>query len=103
MNRYIDINGEQLQEMLAKGQNVTVVDVRNPVEYDHGHIPQAVLKPLSEIGQWIEEFSPTEQLVLVCASGSRSSTAASELNRHGFTRVYNLRGGMAYWPFQVAK
>ena len=74
-----------------------VIDVREPHEWNAGHIPGARLVPLAELPQRLTEFDPNQEIVLVCRSGNRSAQATLMLQRAGFTRVANLAGGMIAW------
>ncbi|AVX21657.1 Rhodanese-related sulfurtransferase [Carboxydocella sporoproducens DSM 16521] len=100
---YQDISGEELQAMLAKGEKVTVIDVREPFEYEAGHIKEARLIPMGEIPGKLGELDKNQTIVVVCASGSRSAQVAQYLGEQGFTRVKNLAGGMMAWPGEVVK
>lgn len=73
-----------------------IVDVREPSEYQAGHIPEAKLLPLGELEARMDELPKNRQILCVCASGARSSMAAQRLARAGYT-VINLRGGMMGW------
>lgn len=74
-----------------------VIDVREPHEWNAGHIPGARLVPLAELPRRLTEFDPNQEIVLVCRSGNRSAQATLMLQRAGFTRVANLAGGMIAW------
>ena len=73
-----------------------VLDVREPEEWEAGHIEGAVHIPLADLPARIDELPADEELVVVCRSGSRSSRAAAWLNRNGFDAL-NLDGGMQAW------
>ena len=55
---------------------VTIVDVRQPIEYEAGHIPGAVLAPLPELTDTMDRFDRTKPMLVYCASGGRSRMAA---------------------------
>lgn len=76
-----------------------VIDVRGPDEFcgPVGHIPGAELVPLPELRRASRHWRRDEALLVVCRSGARSALAAMQLGGSGFTRVYNLMGGMAAW------
>ena len=88
----IDVAG--LRERLGE---LRVVDVRGPGEYKGGHVPDAVNVPLSELSQTLERLDASQPLAVICASGYRSSTAASILQRHHFGNVCNVTGGTNAW------
>ena len=81
---------------------ITILDVRQPGEYQGGHIPGAKLIPLPELGDRIQEIDPQKPTVVYCAVGGRSRIAAQMLNGKGFARIYNLSGGMKAWEGQSA-
>lgn len=90
---------EELRRRLATADAPRVLDVREAVEWNAGHIEGAHLQSYRQLEQRIGDlpFARDEPIAVVCHSGSRSSTAASMLRRHGFTRVSNVAGGMVAW------
>ncbi|MGH9001643.1 MAG: rhodanese-like domain-containing protein, partial [Acidimicrobiia bacterium] len=74
-----------------------LLDVRNPGEVGHGTIAGAVTIPLSQLRGRLEELDPTRPTVVYCASGFRSSIAASLLRSAGFADVSDLLGGYNAW------
>jgi rhodanese-related sulfurtransferase len=79
---------------MAAGE-LSVVDVREPVEWQAGHIAGALLLPLGEFAERAGELPPGP-LAIVCRSGSRSSMAADWLHRSGVD-ASNMTGGMKAW------
>ncbi|GAB3988669.1 rhodanese-like domain-containing protein [Nocardioides marmoraquaticus] len=77
-------------------EGVTVLDVREPVEWEHGHIDGAVHVPLQQLPGRVEELPRDQQLLVVCKVGGRSSQATAFLQEKGFEAV-NLAGGMIDW------
>ncbi len=95
---FTNVTPEQAQELIAQG--ALVVDVRQPNEWIRGHIPQAELMPLDGIylfGKAIASYPKDKDLLLVCEMGQRSVVAAEIALVAGYTRVYNLVGGMSAW------
>jgi hydroxyacylglutathione hydrolase len=92
-----DIDSGRLRELLNTNEKPLVVDVREPWEYAMGHIPGAQLIPLGQLSSRVEELDPKQPVAVVCASGSRSESAASLLGQKGFSVIYNLQGGMDSW------
>ncbi|HEY0888500.1 MAG TPA: rhodanese-like domain-containing protein [Nocardioides sp.] len=74
---------------------VSVLDVREDVEWSYGHIDGAVHVPLSELPARLGEL-PDDQLLVVCKVGGRSAQATAYLVHHGLDAV-NLAGGMLDW------
>lgn len=81
---------------LAAQDGVVVVDVREPDEYVHGHVPGAVSMPLGTIPARHPELPRDEPVYLVCAVGARSMQAAMFLARLGYD-VRNVAGGTSDW------
>ncbi len=93
-----NINAETLREKMRKREKIKIVDVREPHEFQSGHIKGAVNIPLGRISYVAKkELSPDEEIVLVCRSGNRSKQAARKLSRMGYKKLYNLTGGMMMW------
>lgn len=75
-----------------------VVDVRNPDEIGElGHIPGAELVPCGTVEVASSHWRQDEPLLIVCRSGKRAARACDWLVGRGFTRVFNLEGGMLRW------
>jgi hydroxyacylglutathione hydrolase len=74
-----------------------VVDVRQPGEWEQGHIAQAVLKPLPKLIDMIADLDRDRPVAVHCKSGYRSSIGASLLQREGFGNVMNMIGGIDAW------
>jgi rhodanese-related sulfurtransferase len=74
-----------------------VIDVREPWEFMMGHIPGATLVPLGQLATRVHELDADRPVAVVCASGSRSLSAAALLGQKGFRKVYNLVDGMHGW------
>jgi rhodanese-related sulfurtransferase len=92
----VDTNGA-LQ--LINHKNAFVLDVREPSEYESGHLLNAKLIPLGKLKARIAELEKQKDkpVVVVCRSGNRSGTACAILSKQGFTQAYNLMGGMMAW------
>ncbi len=84
----------ELNKMLRKGAAVTILDVRAPGEYKFFHIEGAVNIPVHDLRMRHGEINKDAPVVVTCASGHRSSLAASLLLQRGFQNVWNLSGGM---------
>lgn len=75
----------------------TLLDVRQPLEYESGHLPGATLIPLPELADTLENLDPEKPLIAYCAVGGRSRMAAQLLANQDFREVYYLEGGMEAW------
>jgi rhodanese-related sulfurtransferase len=77
-------------------EGVTVLDVREPLEWQYGHIDGAVHIPLTELPDRAAELPVAQQLLVVCKVGGRSAQATAFLREKGFEAV-NLAGGLIDW------
>ena len=93
----------ELKSRLDRGDRVTIVDVREPWEWEIGNLePQgARLIPLNDLPSRMDELNPEDELVMQCRSGARSARAAGFLRGQGFERVHNLAGGILRWSDEV--
>jgi rhodanese-related sulfurtransferase len=84
---------------LINSENPLLLDVREPNEYNSGHLPDALHIPLSQIKDRADELAKytSRPVIVYCARGVRSSSAASALAKLGFARVLELRGGLQAW------
>ena len=86
----------EVNEKLKFGKHPLVLDVRQPDEYRIGHIEGSKLIPLNELHRRMKELPQGREIVCVCASGSRSASAAKTLAKEGYT-VFDMQGGMLAW------
>ena len=84
---------------LINHKNAVVLDVREPGEYESGHVLNSKLIPLGKLKQRIGELEKYKDnsIVVLCRSGNRSGTACFILGKHGFSQAYNLAGGIQAW------
>jgi len=85
------------RELTADPGHIQVVDVRQPAEFEQGHIPQAVSKPLPKLASVLDDLDRSRPVAVNCKSGYRSSIATSLLLRAGFGGVMNVIGGFDAW------
>jgi rhodanese-related sulfurtransferase len=92
------VDSWQLQQLLeSERTKVFLLDVRTPGEYGQGHIPGAVLIPMTQVPGRLEEIPREKKVVVVCASGARSAAVARFLDGKGYPWVANLQGGVFDW------
>ena len=82
-----------------KYPNLVILDVRDPIEYNLGHLYNSVLIPLNELEAKIGELEDykTSEIIIYCKSGYRSQQASEILGEYGFTKIYNMIGGILAW------
>ena len=92
---------EYLQD--HKEGTYTLLDVRQPKEYEQSHIPGAKLIPVAQLSDRLEELDRKKPVVVYCAVGGRSRAAAQLLAGKDFDEVYNVKGGIKAWEGRTAE
>jgi sulfur-carrier protein adenylyltransferase/sulfurtransferase len=100
-NNTQEISAVELKERLDRGDKLTLVDVREPNEYQINRIPGTTLIPLGEVPRRYAELNKDDEIVVHCKMGGRSAKAADFLRSVGFNRVLNLKGGILDWIDKV--
>ncbi len=90
------MTAEELNQKLAQHESVLILDVREPYEYQAGHIKGAKLIPLGELRNRVNELPKAKPVICVCHTGSRSQSATRFLRASGLEAV-NLTHGMTAW------
>ncbi|MHB1126323.1 MAG: rhodanese-like domain-containing protein [Bacillota bacterium] len=94
---YSNIGVEEARELIQENPGLQIVDVREPYEFEQGHLPGSLLIPLGQLSGRMGELNQEQPVLVVCASGSRSGVAAGMLTKADFKEVYNLAPGLARW------
>jgi rhodanese-related sulfurtransferase len=90
-----DYSPRQVAELLSDG-DVQLVDVRQPHEWEAGHIAEATHIELAELASRVDSLDRERPVVLVCRSGARSAMATAALSQAGWD-AHNMAGGMLEW------
>lgn len=102
----MDINVQELKERLDKGEELVLIDVRQPNEHQEFNVGGKLI-PLGTVPLRMDEISEDKEaeVVVYCRSGARSGQAKQFLMQNGFSNVRNLQGGMLAWidAFGVTK
>ena len=98
-NTYRQLTMQEAVEMMEKGENYIILDVRTHQEFAAGHIPGAIVIPNETIGtEEIPQLPDKNQLIMVyCRSGNRSKQASDKLAKLGYTNIVEF-GGINSWP-----
>jgi hydroxyacylglutathione hydrolase len=93
------ISIDELDSLIRKENQLQIVDVRRPPEYESGHVPRALHAPLSNLENSADglPLDPSKPTAVICAGGYRSSAATSILQSHGFSSLLNVTGGTSAW------
>lgn len=90
---------KEVKEKFDQKEKLVLIDVREPEEYQRGHIPGGVNVPRGVLEMTVEEEirDPATQIILHCASGGRSAVAALTLKKMGYQNVASMEGGFKAW------
>lgn len=95
-----EIQAEELKQRLDHGDHVFLLDVRDEYEYEISNIGGHLI-PLAQLSKRLDELDVREEIVAVCKMGPRGVKAVEYLQKHGFTKVSNLRGGLHAWSDRI--
>jgi rhodanese-related sulfurtransferase len=97
-NMFQNLNVNEFEQGMTQNDAV-IIDVRTPMEYQEGHIKNSKLIDISDrdFESQIEKLDKNKAYYVYCRSGGRSSSASQIMVEKGFTKVYNLQGGMIAW------
>ena len=101
MNEIHEITPTEVARRLDEGENLELLDVREPFELNFVRLPHARHIPMRQIPSQLGELDRTQDLVIVCHHGIRSAQVCAYLEHHGFDRVFNLTGGIDAWSLEV--
>ena len=97
----IEIAPREVQELLARDDQVLFVDVREQWEYDTAHIQGSVLIPLREIPGNLQRIENAQEVIIFCHHGMRSLDAAAWLRSQGVEGARSMAGGIDRWSVEI--
>ena len=95
------ITVRELKSRMDRGDEIYLLDVREPHEYSLAKIEGSVLIPLGQIPQSLKQLDPNAEIVAYCHKGMRSADAVGFLLQQGFPNVKNLIGGIDAWSLEI--
>lgn len=98
----LEISVKELKTRMDAGTAPRVIDVREPHEWEAGHITEENI-PMASVPVRIAELKDhqDQELIINCRSGGRSGQICMYLRQQGFSKVYNLAGGMLAWKAEI--
>ncbi|RAP27528.1 hypothetical protein DID74_00040 [Candidatus Marinamargulisbacteria bacterium SCGC AG-333-B06] len=97
------ITPHELSDKLKSQERITLLDVREPEEFEICHIDGSILVPLSEFGDHISDFDQHKEYILICKEGNVSSEAATIMSEKGFLNLKGLDGGIMNWAHSIER
>jgi molybdopterin/thiamine biosynthesis adenylyltransferase/rhodanese-related sulfurtransferase/molybdopterin converting factor small subunit len=100
--KLIEITAGELKRRLDRGDDLQVIDVREPHEYEIARLPGTTLIPLSQVVARMNEIDPSRETIMHCKGGVRSAKAIEALRQAGYAgSLVNLKGGITAWSNEV--
>jgi adenylyltransferase/sulfurtransferase len=97
-----EMTATELKKKLDNGEDIQIIDVREPNEYEIARIPNSTHIPLGQVLNRMSEIDPSRETVVHCKMGGRSARAIEALTRAGFQgNLTNLKGGITAWSNDV--
>ncbi len=96
-----EISPHELKRRMDAGEPFELIDVREPFEYEIARIEGSKLIPLGDFTERLDELERERPIIVHCHSGKRSAQAVRLLQQRGFTKIYNLEGGIDAWSDQI--
>ncbi|HEY0799035.1 MAG TPA: molybdopterin-synthase adenylyltransferase MoeB, partial [Candidatus Baltobacteraceae bacterium] len=96
-----EITVSDLNDIIRRGEPITLIDVRTPMEFEIARLPDARLIPLSELEERTAEFEFDRRIICFCQTGVRSALAARTLKNAGYEEVVSVRGGIDAWSVEI--
>jgi rhodanese-related sulfurtransferase len=97
-----EITPEEVKRKLDGGEAFTLLDVREPWEFETARIAGAKLMPMGDVpSRANQELDPEDQVVVVCHHGVRSMNVTAWLRQQGFEKAQSMRGGMDAWARRI--
>lgn len=97
-----EITVDELKAIRDKGDEVTLLDVREPWEFQTAQIAGSKLMPMGDVpSRFQQELDPDGHIVVVCHHGVRSMNVTAWLRQQGFERTQSLRGGIDRWSREI--
>ena len=94
---YGDVTVEEASILIGDKPDLVILDVRTQAEYDTGHIEGAILIPNTELSDRLDELDDSDELLVYCRTGNRSSGAVEILDDAGFNKIYHMNDGISTW------
>ncbi len=102
MKSGVRISASEVKTKMELDKGIVLLDVRSREEYIKKHIPKSILIPVNQLEDEANKRLPDKntEIIVYCASGTRSAMAAKILSKLGYSKVYNL-GGIYKWPYET--
>lgn len=99
----MDISVQELKKRLDEGESLTMIDVREPHEWEMDHLDGITKISLGALPAQLADMAENkdQEIIMVCRSGGRSGKATAFLQSKGFTQARNLAGGMLAWKANI--
>lgn len=98
-----EITTLKLKKIIESNPDTYIIDVREKIDYDSGHIKNSINVPLYALEDFSMELPTNKNIYIICKVGNKSSNAVSMLNEFGVENCINVRGGMLSYDGEIEK
>jgi len=96
-----EISIHELNARIQGGDQLLLLDVREPHELEHGMIEGAISIPMGELTDRLSEVDQSQEVIVICRTGGRSGRVTEFLAQSGYPKVRNMTGGMNSWATEI--
>ncbi len=93
--------GQLAHRLQSADNNLLLLDVREPWEFEYCHIPGSILIPMAELPSHLDELDREKEIIMICHHGIRSRQMGYYMEQAGFKNIVNLEGGVEDWARDV--
>ena len=101
MNNIKEISVQSLNKKINNNENILLIDVREAVELKISKISQAIHIPMNTIPNNLNQLSSKKTIIIMCKTGGRSAQVCEYLSNQGYSKIYNLKGGIISWALEI--
>ena len=94
---YGNVDVAEARDLIGEKADLVILDVRTVSEYDSGHLDGSINIPVEELSGRLSEFNPSDELLVYCRTGNRSTTAVGILRENGYDGIFHMYGGIVAW------
>ena len=101
MNNIKEISVQSLNKKINNNENILLIDVREAAELKISKISQAIHIPMNTIPNNLNQLSSKKTIIIMCKTGGRSAQVCEYLSNQGYSKIYNLKGGIISWALEI--
>ena len=101
MSNFKEISVQTLNKKIKNNEQFSLIDVREHKELEISKISQAIHIPMNTIPDNLNQLSSKKTIIIMCKTGGRSAQVCEYLSNQGYSKIYNLKGGIISWALEI--